>query len=100
MNSYEFTPQAADDLFEIWVHIARDNIEAANRVEDAVLEGCVFVAQVPLAGQMRRDLTNLPVRFWTIQRYPNYRIVYDPETTPVQIVRVLHGARNLPLLLR
>ena len=28
----------------------------------------------------RRDITPLPVRFWTLPKYPNYVIVYRPET--------------------
>jgi plasmid stabilization system protein ParE len=36
MSGYEFTPQAAADLFEIWSYIARDSVQAANRVEDAI----------------------------------------------------------------
>jgi len=36
MSSYQLTPQAVEDLFEVWVFIARDDIEAANRVESAI----------------------------------------------------------------
>ncbi len=35
-NEYQFTSQAADDLFEIWSYVAGDSIEAANRVEAAI----------------------------------------------------------------
>jgi hypothetical protein len=27
MSRYQFTPQAVDDLFEIWCYIARDSVE-------------------------------------------------------------------------
>ncbi len=36
MSKYQFTPQATDDLFEIWSYIAGDNLDAANRVEEAI----------------------------------------------------------------
>jgi plasmid stabilization system protein ParE len=36
MSSYQFTPQAVEDLFEIWSYIGGDDLDAANRVEDAV----------------------------------------------------------------
>jgi plasmid stabilization system protein ParE len=45
----------------------------------------------------RRDL--LPVRFWVVQPYSNYLIVYVPEKKPLQIIRILHSARDLPALL-
>jgi len=48
MRRYFFTPQAADDLFEIWSYAARDNVGTANRLEDAVYEACSFLAEGPL----------------------------------------------------
>jgi len=100
MNRYQFTPQASDDLLEIWSYIARDNPEAADRVETAVFRACDLIAGSPLAGQTRKDLTPLPVRFWVVHPYPNYMIVYNPESKPIQIIRILHGARDLPSMLR
>src|SRR2546428_11157908 len=99
MSRYQFTPQTSDDHFEIWSYIAPDSVEAANRVEVAVYEACAFLAEGPLRGNARRDLTKLPLRFWTVQAYPNYIIVYDPETDPLQIIRVLHGTRDILAIL-
>ena len=95
MTRYQFTPQALDDLFEIWSYIAQDNPAAADRVEQAIYGACELLAGAPSGGTVREDLTSLPVRFWLVTPYPNYFIVYDPETKPVQIVRILHGARNV-----
>jgi plasmid stabilization system protein ParE len=36
----------------------------------------------------------------TLTRYPNYTIVYRPETDPLEIVAVLHGKRNIRRILR
>ena len=99
MSHYQFTPQAVDDLFEIWIYIARDNVEAANRVEDAVYKACTLLAEGPLRGKTRADLTKLPLRFWTVQAFPNYLIVYDPATNPLQIIRILHGTRDILAIL-
>jgi plasmid stabilization system protein ParE len=67
----------------------------ADRVEQAIYEGCGFLAEGPLRGHSRPDLTNRRLRFWTLTRYPNYTIVYQPETAPLQIIAILHGKRNL-----
>ena len=99
MTGYRFTPEAETDLFEIWSYIARDRIDAADRVESAVCEACTFLAKAPHSGQARKHFTDLPVRFWTVQQFPNYLIVYRPETKPIEIVRVLHGMRNLKRIL-
>ncbi len=77
MSEYRFTPQAVDDLFEIWSYIATDNLDAANRVEEAVHSACAFLAESPLAGRVREDLTALPLRFWLVQPFRNCWIVYD-----------------------
>jgi plasmid stabilization system protein ParE len=95
MSRYRLTPKANADLLEIWSYIAADSIESADRVETAIYDACAFLAQAPLRGHGRKDLTSLPVRFWTILRYPNYVIVYDPEARPLNIIRILHGARDL-----
>jgi len=99
MSSYQFTPQAVADRFDLWSFIAQDNPAAADRVEDAVFRACDFLSDSPFAGRLRKELTPLPVRFWVVQPYPNYLIVYDPEKKPLQIIRILHSARDLPSLL-
>jgi plasmid stabilization system protein ParE len=100
MTRYQFTPQATDDLFEIWKYIANDNLEAANRVDQAVQAACEFLAAAPLAGRVREDLTALPLRLWLVPPYRNYWIVYDPNTSPLQIIRILHAARDIPSILK
>jgi plasmid stabilization system protein ParE len=78
MSLYRLTPKAKTDLRSIWSYIAVDNVKAADRVEEAIYDACVFLAKSPLRGHPRKDLTKLPVRFWTVPRYPKYVIVYDP----------------------
>jgi len=95
MSEYRFTPQAVDDLFEIWSYIAGDNLDAANGVEAAIYSACAFLADSPLAGRIREDLTPLPVRFWLAQPFQNCWIVYDANSKPLQIIRILHPARNI-----
>jgi antitoxin ParD1/3/4 len=82
MSVYALTPLAKADIFEIWCYVAEDSEDAANRVEQAIYEACAFVAEAPLRGHSRRDLTTRSLRFWTVTRYPNYSIVYRPETAP------------------
>jgi antitoxin ParD1/3/4 len=76
MTDYRFTPEAEDDLFEIWRYIARDSVAAANRVESAVHDACFFLAQEPQSGPPRKHVTGIPVYFWTVQQHPNYVVVY------------------------
>ena len=100
MSGYALTPLAKADIFEIWSYIADDSEEAANRVEQAIYDACTFVAEGPMRGHSRGDLSSRSLRFWTLTRYPNYTIVYRPETSPLQVVAVLHGKRNVRRILK
>lgn len=96
---FQFTPRALNDLGEIWDYIAADNVNAANRVELAILSACISLAKRPMMGSKRSEITPLPVRFWTVTRFPNFIVVYRPDTKPLQVVAVLHGNRDLKVLL-
>lgn len=100
MSAYVLTPLAKADIFNIWSYIAEDSLTAADRVEQAIYDACDFVAASPMRGHSRSDLTNQVLRFWTLTRYPNYTIVYRPDTVPLQVVAILHGKRNMSSILK
>jgi plasmid stabilization system protein ParE len=100
MSDYDLTPLAKADIFAVWAFVAEDNEDAADRVQQAIYDACKFLAESPLRGHPRKDLTNRAIRFWTLTRYPNYTIVYRPETVPVQVVAVLHGKRDVRRILK
>jgi plasmid stabilization system protein ParE len=95
MSAYVLTPLAGADLFDIWAYIAENSEIAAERVEQAIYDACGLLAETPLRGHTPPDLTPRGLRFWTLSRYPNYTVVYRPDTAPLQIVAVLHGKRNI-----
>jgi len=100
MSGYVLTPLAKADIFDIWAYIAENNESAADRVEEAIYDACAFLAEGPLRGHTRPDITTRALRFWTLTRYPNYTIVYRPATAPLQIIAVLHGKRNIRGILK
>jgi plasmid stabilization system protein ParE len=100
MSAYALTPLAKADIFEIWSYIAEESENAADRVEQAIYDACAFVAEAPMRGHSRPDLTTRSLRFWSLSRYPNYTVVYRPETAPLRVVAVLHGKRNIRRLLK
>jgi len=61
---------------------------------------CRMLARNPLLGSKRTKITSLPVRFWVVTRFPSFIVVYRPETTPLQIISVLHAKRDLRRLIR
>jgi plasmid stabilization system protein ParE len=100
MIDYVLTPLAKADIFDIWSYIAEANEGAADHVEQAIYDACAFVAEAPVRGHSRPDLTARFLRFWTLTRYTNYAVVYRPETVPLEIVAVLHGKRNICRILK
>src|SRR5580658_2201835 len=96
---YRLTTRAIDDLDEIWSYIAEDSVDAANRVESAILAACNSLARHPMLGSRRAEITPLPVRFWAVTRFPSYIVDYRPDTKPLQVVTVLHGKRDIKAVL-
>jgi plasmid stabilization system protein ParE len=66
MSIYALTPLAKSDIFEIRSYIAVDNVDVADRVERALFDACEFLAESSLRCHFRRDITPLPLRFWTL----------------------------------
>lgn len=82
MKRYVLTPRAKRDVNDIWDYIASDNIEAADRVLDALESAMVKLAKSPGIGHRRDALADERHRFWMVY---SYLIVYRHETKPLQI---------------
>jgi antitoxin ParD1/3/4/toxin ParE1/3/4 len=87
---YVLTDSAKEDLREIILYIAQRSPEAAERVHTKLHAAMKKLADVPGMGHSRADLTAEPIRFWGVY---SYLIAYDPNSTPLQIIRIVHGAR-------
>ncbi len=90
MPRYSIAPDAQADLDDIWETIARDDVEAAGRVLSALRERFPRLADFPGLGRTSGYAPDLR-RF----AVPPYVIFYRPSESGIEVVRVLHGARNL-----
>lgn len=93
MIDYEFSPLAEQDLYDIWATIALDNRTAADKVLRKIREAVRRLAEHPGIGHRREDFGNEAPRVWTVY---SYLIVYRPDTNPLQVVRIVHGAQEMP----
>jgi len=96
MASVHRSPLARQDYRDIWRYIANDNPAAANRLLwriDAKLER---YADNPRRGATRDNLTP------GLRSFPvgNYLVFYRIVPDGIELVRVLHGARDLNALFR
>jgi plasmid stabilization system protein ParE len=97
MSDYIVAPQAGEDVFRIWRYLyRRAGLDVANRIESELYGAFEALATLPGKGHTRTDLTSHPVHFFAVY---SYMIVYRSRE-PLEIVRVLHGRRNLRRILR
>lgn len=89
------SPEAAADLREIVDFIADDNPAAARRFLAKLRAEMERLTAAPGIGHRRDDLTGPPVLFWPVGRY---LVVYRDVAQAIEIVRILHGARDVGAL--
>jgi toxin ParE1/3/4 len=89
-------PQVEADLWEQAAHIAAGNVGAAERFLAAVEETFSLLAKQPLLGAAVRSrrAALADIRVWAVSDFRNWLIFYRPTDDGVEIVRVLHAARD------
>lgn len=85
-----FTTDAWRDLNEIVRYIGARNPDAAARLTDRLETECWRLARDPGIGQPRPDLAP-GIRFFPAG---NYLIFYRRSIEGIQVIRILHGARD------
>jgi toxin ParE1/3/4 len=90
------TPQAREDLFSIWDYIAERNARAADALIQRIDETLRTLAANPGIGQ-RQDQYRPGLRCFSVGVY---LIFYLTITDGIEVIRVLHGARDIPSLFR
>ena len=85
---------AWDDLRDIGLLIGAEHADAADRFLPAAKESFDLLRRHPRIGRLR-SFSVPGVRSWLIPDFQNYLIFYLPTGTEVQILAVLHGARDL-----
>lgn len=84
-------PRAHIDLFEIWDFIAADSIVQADKMSDEFDRVFSLIAANPEIGRARDELEE------GLRSFPvgHYVIFYEAVQERVEVLRVLHGARDI-----
>jgi toxin ParE1/3/4 len=94
-------PQADRDINEHFEYIAKDNLGAAIRFYNAAFRTFEVLQANPRIGPPRNfenpQLTD--VRIWFVKGFDKYLIFYRATNELVEIVRVLHAARDIDRIL-
>ncbi|MGE5203673.1 MAG: type II toxin-antitoxin system RelE/ParE family toxin [Acidobacteriota bacterium] len=91
MRRVILTPQAQEDLTEIWLYIAEDDPVAADRMADAIEGACLRLGRNPKLGPARPDIAR-GLRYVPVGRY---LVLYRIIEGAIEVVRIVHGARFL-----
>jgi toxin ParE1/3/4 len=94
MKKARLSDPAELDLAELWFHIARDSPTAADRLVRRILDTCDVLAQRPFAGELYEKF-GPDTRIFTVRPYV---IVFRPSDDGIEVMRVVHGARDLEAL--
>jgi toxin ParE1/3/4 len=99
MTQAVLSRRAKHDLALAVRWIARDNPSAARALREAIATAANRIGEHPELGVIRPELAEEPHRFIMLTGFP-YVIVCNADRNPPLILRVLHGARDLPIILR
>ena len=89
--SLRFAPRAETDLKEIFDFVASEDIAAAHRVREAILEKARLIAKQPYVGIQNAVLPR--IRSALVPRH-QYRIHYEVRGPNILIVHIRHTARR------
>jgi toxin ParE1/3/4 len=88
------TPAAEEDLIELWCRIARDNLQQADRYLDTIETKLQLLATAPRIGRIW-DETQPAIR---VLPFDNYMLFYRDSGRGIELIRVIHGARDVASL--
>lgn len=94
-------PRAIRDLHEHFNFIASDRVSAARRFLKQVRSTLDSLARFPGIGRVFEtdDPLLQEVRVTTVKSFRNYLVFYRASNDALEVLTILHGARNLPNLL-
>ncbi len=84
-------PEAENDIEEIWLYIAQDNVDNADKLLDEIEETSRKLAQFINMGRNRDEL-HAGLKSFPVGKYVIY---YLPISGGLEIVRILHGMRDI-----
>lgn len=98
MPRVRYLPEAESDLHGIWqyVHHESQSLQIADRLIARIDTAAATYATHPHLGELRPDLADR-VRSFGVG---NYVVFYVPSEDGIEIIQVIHGARDIPIHFR
>jgi toxin ParE1/3/4 len=91
-------PAADADIDSQWLYLAQRNPDAARRFLIGCRAAFELLAERPGIGRNYglTDPALADVRRWIVPGFRRHLIIYRPVPDGVEIIRVLHGSRDIP----
>ena len=87
---------ATDDIAELYSYFLERGEDLAEKFADCLSETYKMIASMPELGELLRfrEPTMRDARIRRIKKFTNHLIFYRIEADRIEILRVLHGARD------
>ena len=91
-----YMPEVHKDIAEIGLYFAERDRDIEERFYQAVLKTVNGLAASPNLGERCsfRNPKTKGMRIWQVYGFSNYLIFYHPQDERLEVLRVLHGARD------
>ena len=92
----DITVNAQTDITEIGFYFAERDQEVKQRFYQAIDQTILTLARSPYLGERCsfRNPKTTGMRIWQVYGFSNYLIFYRPQNERLEVLRVLHGARD------
>jgi|CXWL01.1.fsa_nt_gi toxin ParE1/3/4 len=102
MKPVRLTPKADSDVDSCFLWIHKDNPSAAIKFIDDVEQTCNALAQMPSIGSRHyADIALVRgIRMIAVNNFKNYLLFFTEYETHIEVIRLLHGARDIPEILQ
>lgn len=91
MPAVKIAAAAEEDLKDIWAYVAQHNTEAAGKLIKEITKKFAVLRDYPQAGREQHNLL-INLRSLAVK---DYIIFYQPSENGIEILRVLHGSRDV-----
>jgi toxin ParE1/3/4 len=96
--AFRVSPEVEVELDDLWLYIAEESasVDVADRVVESITEQFLLLSRNPYLGRMRDDLR----RGLRSIAVGSYVVIYRVDGGDVRILHVVHGRRDIKLVVR
>jgi plasmid stabilization system protein ParE len=100
MAKYILTEKAEEDMDEILKYVLdKSNEKTASLLLNAVHKTCKLISRMPRIGRRNEAISSEELYNLAVDKFSNYLLFYVLINDVPVIVRIIHGKRDIPMIL-